>query len=237
MEEALTTKYKNRLYLINNVKDDEDGTHSINLHSASTDSCVEKSILMVVLALAYSKGSPARTGAMKGAGKTTRWITDYQLYNLLHRVDENIPSEPPSQEGKKKISGRGRPSLENPGPGGGGVAQTPDIDVLLERFVSLDYLLKDKVDETEMGRESQASEDGKVIAYAMGPRAAMEIGRKQIVYFCSQILDEQPDPTMLDEIEKDEEMYEEGAEEEEREVIEKEEPEEQKPSKRSKKCK
>ncbi len=30
-----------------------------------------------------------------------------------------------------------------------------------------------------------------VIAYAMGPQAALEIGRRQIVLFCSNILDEQ----------------------------------------------
>ena len=90
---------------------------------------------------------------------------------------------------------------------------------MLERFVHLDYLLKDKIEETESGRE--ASEDGKVIAYAMGPRAAMEIGRKQLVQFCAQILDEQPDPTMLAEIDEDEEDSEEGdGGEEEEEVVE-----------------
>jgi len=32
----------------------------------------------------------------------------------------------------------------------------------------------------------------------------MEVGRKQIIYFCSNILDEQPDPTMLAEVDEDE---------------------------------
>jgi len=40
--------------------------------------------------------------------------------------------------------------------------------------------------------------------YSMGPRAAMEIGRRQVIYFCSEILDEQPDPTMLQEIASEE---------------------------------
>jgi hypothetical protein len=45
----------------------------------------------------------------------------------------------------------------------------------------------------------------------MGPRAAMEVGRKQVIYFCSNVLDEQPDPTMLAEVDEDEEeLMEEG---------------------------
>jgi hypothetical protein len=39
--------------------------------------------------------------------------------------------------------------------------------------------------------------------YAMGPRAAMEVGRKQVIYFCAEILDEEPDPTMLRDVEED----------------------------------
>ena len=150
---------------------------------------------------------------MKGAGKKTRWITEHHLYSLLHRVDENIPSEPPSTDGKKRsrmsTGGGGRKSLGNimDADGEGGVGQTPDIDVLLEKFVQLDYLLRDKIEEPDAaGRESSlAGEDGKVTAYALGPRAAMEVGRKQIIYFCSNILDEQPDPTMLAEVDEDEE--------------------------------
>ncbi len=53
-----------------------------------------------------------------------------------------------------------------------------------------------------------ASKDGRVLAYAMGPRAAMENGRKQVIYFCSNVLDEQPDPTMLAEVDEDEESTE-----------------------------
>ena len=39
-----------------------------------------------------------------------------------------------------------------------------------------------------------------------GPRAAMEVGRKQVIYFCYNVQDEQPDPTMLAEVKEDEEM-------------------------------
>ena len=49
----------------------------------------------------------------------------------------------------------------------------------------------------------------------MGPRAAMEIGRRQVVYFCSNVLDQEPDPTMLAEIDEDDESSEEEEEEEE----------------------
>ncbi len=210
MEEDLPSRFKNRLYLINEVTDDEHGTHSLNIHSSHVDSSVEKGLLMIILAFAFCKGSSqVRSGLMKGAGKKTRWITDHQLYSLLHRVDENIPSEPPSTDGKKRSrmsSGGGRKSLSPiDAEGEGGVGQTPDIDILLERFVQLDYLLRDKIEEPTGRESSLAGEDGKVTAYAMGPRAAMEVGRKQIIFFCSNVLDEQPDPTMLAEVDEDEE--------------------------------
>lgn len=144
------------------------------------------------------------------------------LYSLLHTVDENIPKEPPSVEGKKRSrqSAGGRLSLD----AGEGAGQTPDIDVLLEKFVSMDYLLRDKIDEPEGQRGSSQSEDGKVTAYAMGPRAAMEVGRKQVIYFCSNVLDEQPDPTMLAEVDEDEEGEESESEEEGEEEVEEEQP-------------
>eukprot|EP00573_Skeletonema_grethae_P010912 CAMPEP_0201692782 /NCGR_PEP_ID=MMETSP0578-20130828/5575_1 /ASSEMBLY_ACC=CAM_ASM_000663 /TAXON_ID=267565 /ORGANISM="Skeletonema grethea, Strain CCMP 1804" /LENGTH=361 /DNA_ID=CAMNT_0048178207 /DNA_START=108 /DNA_END=1190 /DNA_ORIENTATION=- len=227
MEGDLPARFKNRLYLINEVVDDAAGTHSLNLHSAHKESMTERGLLMVVLSFAFCKGTSAvRSGQMKGAGKKTRWITEHHLYSLLHRVDENIPSEPPSAEGRKKSrSNGGRQSL---GGTEGGVGETPDIDALLEKFVMQDYLLRDKIDE---GDESAGkSEDGKVIAYAMGPRAAMEVGRRQVVFFCSNVLDEQPDPTMLREIDEDDE----ASEEEEEEVEGEEEVVEEQPKKRGK---
>jgi hypothetical protein len=60
------------------------------------------------------------------------------------------------------------------------------------QFVAMDYLLKDK--------EASAKGDGDITLYAMGPRAALEIGRRQVIYFCSEILGEQPDPSMLQEV-------------------------------------
>lgn len=213
MQKDLPARFKNRLYLINEVVDDNQGTHSLNIHSVHKESMTEKGVLMMVLSFAFCKGTSAvRSGQMKGAGKKTRWISEHHLYSLLHRVDENIPSEPPSAEGRRKNN---RHSL---GGGDGGVSDTPDIDALLEKFVLQDYLLRDKID---AGDESAgASEDGKVFAYAMGPRAAMEVGRRQVVYFCSNVLDEQPDPTMLAEIDEDDESSDKEDEEEEEEVEE-----------------
>ncbi|KAL7470838.1 hypothetical protein ACHAXS_011114 [Conticribra weissflogii] len=217
MEESLSAKYKDRLYLINNVVDDEAGTHSINLHSAHAETSIEKGVLMIVLAFAFCKGHPIHK-KKKGGGTTSniRWISEFDLYSLLHRVDENIPGEPPSEEGRKKRGGRHSLSTHQDMIG---AAQTPDIDALLEKFVHLDYLLKEKIEPPESSTESSAlvGDDGKLIAYAMGPRAAMEIGRRQIIYFCSNVLGEQaPDPTMLAEIEEDEALdNEEGGDEEE----------------------
>jgi len=53
MEEDLPNRYKNRLYLINDVNDDEHGTHSLNIHSSHVESSVEKGVLMTILALAF----------------------------------------------------------------------------------------------------------------------------------------------------------------------------------------
>ena len=216
MEGELPSRFGNRLYLINDVADDEDGTHSLNIQSSHLESSVERGVLMLVLAFAFCRGtSQVRSGLMKGAGKKTRWISDRHLYGLMHRVDENVPSEPPSAEGRKKSRGGGRKSV-GPAEGAdvGGVGQTPDVDAMLERFVQLDYLLRDKIEEPDcVEGSSAAGEDGKVTAYAMGPRAAMEVGRKQVIYFCSNVLDEQPDPTMLAEVDEDEESMEEEGEE------------------------
>lgn len=204
MEEELPSRFGNRLYLINDVVDDSDGTHSLNILSSHVESSVERGVLILILAFAFCKGTAMVTsGQMKGAGKQTRWITEHHLYGLMHRVDENIPSEPSAEGRKKSRNSSSRKSL-SPDDADGGVGQTPDIDALLERFVQLDYLLKDKIEEPDGREGSTQAEDGKVTAYAMGPRAAMEVGRKQIIYFCSNVLDEQPDPTMLAEVDGDE---------------------------------
>jgi hypothetical protein len=56
-----------------------------------------------------------------------------------------------------------------------------------------------------------AGADETTTIYAMGPRSLLEIGKKQVIYFCAELLDEAPDPTMLAEIES---FQEEEAEEE-----------------------
>ena len=79
---------------------------------------------------------------------------------------------------------------------------SPNPDALLEQFVHWDYLIKEKAVEENFA--SQTLEEGDVL-YGMGPRSAIEIGRKQIIYFCAEVLDEVPCPTMLKEVEDDEE--------------------------------
>merc|ERR1719491_240504 len=137
-----------------------------------------------------------------------RWLSVSVLYRLLNSVDEYIPSEPPSSETGGK--GSRRSSLEDGTPRStrrrtngntSGVALTPNVDILLDKFVLMDYLLRKK--EEKNPRDGQVAEDSDGIYYAMGPRAAMEVGRKQIVCFCAEILDERPDVTMLTEIEDD----------------------------------
>ena len=56
-----------------------------------------------------------------------------------------------------------------------------------------------------------AASDVGQIQYAMGPRSHLEIGRKQVIHFCAEVLGEEPDPTMLAELE---ESGDEGEEEE-----------------------
>lgn len=96
------------------------------------------------------------------------------MYELLHRLDENIPKGPFRGEGTSSRSDT-----------------QPNVDAALIKFVQQDYLLCIKEKEPE------------VVLYCLGPRAAMEIGRKQILYFCSQVLGQDPDPSMLLELEQD----------------------------------
>ena len=168
-------KYKNHYYLINAVSEDSTGAFSKALHAVHDESAVEKGFLMVVLALCYCKGEPRNDGS--------RWIHQNDLYYLLNKTDENIPAEPPHSSSSKTPASR-RVSSSQSG-GGGGVSLTPDVDALLHKFIERDYLVKEKVvpDEGTQSQDGEAS-----IFYTMGPRAAMEIGRKQVVYFCAEIL-------------------------------------------------
>jgi MAGE family len=171
------------------------------LFGVHADAAIEKGLLMIVLGLAYCKGNKLSDGS--------RWITEVDLYKLLHKIDDNIPAEPPTVA-VKKAGGRHH-SL---GPTDGGVMSTPDVDQLLDQYVKQDYLLRERLTEdnkvvaallTNSGTESMtmSQNEGETIVYTMGPRAAVEIGRKQVVIFCADILDEHPDETMLMEYEND----------------------------------
>ena len=66
MEEDLPSRFKSRLYLINDVTDNDDGLHSLNIHYADKNGSNEKGVLMMVLAFAFCKGtSQIRSGQMK----------------------------------------------------------------------------------------------------------------------------------------------------------------------------
>ena len=170
------------MFVIHRVDDDETGNHSKAIYSVHDNGAVEKGFLMVVLAFVYCKGF---------LHEGVRWITDADLYKLLHELDESLPSKPPSLTGKRSTG-------VAVGSNGGA---SPNPDVLLDKFVKLDYLLEAK---SGNKTDSQRGEKDEMM-YSMGPRAALEIGRKQIVYFCAEILDEEADPTMLAEIEEDQE--------------------------------
>lgn len=188
-----TNKWKDRYYVVNSIRD-EDGLHARSLHD--NDKSMEKGLLMVILAFCYCKGDPS-TNSSRNTGYVARWITDQQLYRLLHCLDSNIPEEPPV---KKSSSSRTRRSHGN-----------LDVDASIKKFVDLDYLLMEKV-VTDNNNQLQ---ELPLVRYSLGPRAALEIGRRQVIHFCAEILDEEPDPTMLAEI--DDAADEEEEEEEEQE--------------------
>jgi MAGE family len=190
MESTLPKKYLDRLYVINTVPDDLQGTHSRAIHGVHTSTAIEQGLLMVCLAFCFCKGTPR--------SDKSRWITDIDLYRLLHGLDDNLPAEPPTT---KRSSTQATTSTAN----------TPSVDVALERFVALDYLLKQKIN-MESYTQSSVTEDA-LVQYSMGPRAAMEVGRRQVIFFCAEILDEQPDPTMLLEIANEEATQTNGEEE------------------------
>mmetsp|Transcript_30529 Transcript_30529/g.89234 ORF Transcript_30529/g.89234 Transcript_30529/m.89234 type:complete len:348 (-) Transcript_30529:1950-2993(-) len=201
----LSKTYQNRYYVLNKVR--EDGTHSKIMHSVHTSSSVEKGLLMLVLALCYCRGE-TRQGH--------RWIDEDTLYRLLNSIDENIPEEPPAHSsGGKKGAGRSRTAnassvADDEDDDESGPYGTPDVDTAIERFLHMDYLIKEKV----MAVGAAASDAGQ-IQYAMGPRSHLEVGRKQVICFCAEILGEEPDPTMLAELEESEDEEEEVGDDEE----------------------
>ena len=182
---------KDRYYVTNGLE--SDGSHSKALHAVHEHSSIEKGFLMVVLGFIYCKGDSRNDGS--------RWLHDKDLYALLHRLDENIPPDPPAANSKRsKTAYASMSQVSSRFDGGAGVAQTPDVDALLYKFCHRDYLIKEKATEQQItASTSTINEDS--CFYAMGPRAAIEIGRRQVIFFCGEILDEEPDPTMLQELE------------------------------------
>lgn len=177
---VLPKKYDDRYYCVNSIPEDEEGKHSKAIHSVHNNAAIEKGLLMVVLAFCFCKGTPR-----PGSPATMRWIADIDLYRLLHSLDDNLPEDPPSVSERKVHTSQSNNTVVD------GI--TPKVDLLMEKFVAMDYLLKLKVDDNP-GTENTT-------IYSMGPRAALEVGRRQIIYFCSEILGEMPDPTMLQELE------------------------------------
>ena len=183
---GVPTRFKDRYYLLNTVNDTQQGTHSRAIHSVHEGSSIEKGFILLVNGLIFCKGE-AKTNS-------TRKILERDLYRYLHRVDDAIPEEPPVQ-GTNRAKNRSRYTVQTKGDG-----LTPNADALLEQCVSWDYFVKEKA--TEDNCPSQNFDDGDFL-YSMGPRSAMEIGRKQIIYFCAALLGEEPDPSMLREVEED----------------------------------
>ena len=201
----LPNKFKERMFVVNAVDDDELGSHSKALHSIHLDSAVEKGLLMLILAFIYCKGE---------VESHVRWLNAGVLFRLLHTVDENIAAEPTVVKNKRESIG----DLASPSANSrSGVGLTPDVDSLLDKFVHMDYLMKKKADKTTNANGGTLEENA--VLYAMGPRALLEIGRRQIIFFCAEVLDEQPDPTMLQELADEEGDEEEEEMEEEEDAI------------------
>jgi len=199
MEKILPPKYKDRYFLINTAMADPAFSHQCKaLHSVNVSSAIEKGLLMTVLAFCFCQGHPRHDGS--------RWILDVDLYRLLHGLDDNIPADPPTLRGKGASSATFTQTQSSANEGCD-VALTPPVDFLLDKFVHLDYLIKGRVSEDEKMLHASMTlraEEANYI-YTMGPRAAMEIGRRQIISFCAEILDEEIPENMLKEIEDDHE--------------------------------
>ncbi|GMH63923.1 hypothetical protein TrRE_jg11017 [Triparma retinervis] len=112
-----------------------------------------------------------------------KWCTEEVIFKAMNDVDGTISSEA-KRGGGNEIYGL-----------------NSDIESLLARFVEQDYLIRDKV---------KVDDDSSGVHYTLGPRSALEVGRKQLVFFTANILGEQePDPTMLRELDDDSEEEEE----------------------------
>jgi len=103
-----------------------------------------------------------------------KWLTEENLFKLLNQTDPDIPAE---------VKFAKDTEIEGVGSVAGGI----------QEFVDCGYLILDKF---------KTDDDSSGVYYAWGPRAALEVGRKQIITFTANILDEQPDPTMLQELDE-----------------------------------
>lgn len=192
---GLPARFKDRYYLLNAVNDTQQGTHSRAIHSVHQTSSVEKGFILLVNGLIFCKGD--------SKANSSRKILERDLYRYLHRVDDAIPEEPPAQG---TVRAKARSQYRT---GTRTDALTPNVDALLEQCVNWDYFIKEKAAEDNCS--TQNLEEGDML-YSIGPRSAMEIGRKQIICFCASILGEEPDPSMLREVEEDIEDGEDGIE-------------------------
>mmetsp|Transcript_13261 Transcript_13261/g.17353 ORF Transcript_13261/g.17353 Transcript_13261/m.17353 type:complete len:312 (-) Transcript_13261:55-990(-) len=185
----LANKYQDRYYLVNYIKDNS-GTHSrVLLDDAERGA---RGFLMVILGLIFCKGTVR--GGTKGK-YSTRWLSGNMLYKYLNAIDDRVPEEPPLN--LKGSTNRRSTQIES---------LSDDAVTIIDKLVSQDYLLREKA-------ENQDESDGIQYLYSMGPRSILEIGRKQLIYFMAEVMDEgEPSEAMLHEFEGD------GEEDEELEV-------------------
>jgi hypothetical protein len=189
---AVKNKFTDRLFVSNMYDEASEAAHNKLLHSNHTDCAIEKGLLMLILALIFCKGDNRADGS--------RWLLGRDLYRLLNAVDEAIPDAPPDKENKTRRSkATSKDTLKNRSRNGD-ANTTPNVDAKLEQYVQWDYLLREKAEEGNC-QNQVAIEEGDFI-YSMGPRAGIEIGRKQIIHFCAEILDEEADPSMLKEVDE-----------------------------------
>jgi len=185
-QKGMPPRFKDRYYLQNNLGDTQHGTHCQAIHSVHQSSCIEKGFILLVNGLIFCKG--------ESKANSTRKVLERDLYKYLHRVDDAIPEEPPVG-GSTRFKARSHYFR-----GIQADALTPSVDALLEQCVNWDYFVKEKA--TEDNCLSQNLEEGDIL-YSIGPRSALEIGRRQIIGFCAAILGESPDPSMLREVDDD----------------------------------
>ncbi|KAG7364678.1 MAGE family protein [Nitzschia inconspicua] len=183
---GIPAKYKDRFFVANRVKDSDQGTHSRCIHSVHSPSSVERGFILLVNGLIFCKGESRTHGPRK--------MLERDLYRLLHRIDDAIPEEPPIQgTSRAKNAKQYRTGTSTD-------IATPNVDTLLDQCVHWDYFIKEKASDENFS--SQVLEEGDMLI-SMGPRSAIEIGRSQIIHFCASILGEEPDPSMLREVQED----------------------------------